>query len=312
MFAYSVQPSARFSPSRIAASATLHAAAIVLALTLRFSTPTTPLAAQPQRTILIAPILRPAPKRVTPLSKPLPAPNAPAQLVVPTTAPRVFQPPPLTRATAPKPRVLIADLEIPAAAPTTILELAHPTAILPQLPVIVGKLSTATTTAPAATPALGTSTGAFSSSAVSSTAARTAPSTRTSGFGNSTVAVASNPQAAIQKSTFGDVSTAQPSAPRAATTPAAAATTPVEILQKPRPLYTGEARAQHIEGEVLLEVLFPSAGPAIVLRVVRSLGYGLDESASRSVAAITFRPALRAGRPVDQTAIVHISFQLAN
>jgi TonB family protein len=86
---------------------------------------------------------------------------------------------------------------------------------------------------------------------------------------------------------------------------------PVEILSKPRPEYTDEARKMRIEGEVLLRVLFTSAGEARVLEVTRGLGYGLNESAIRAAQQIRFKPAQRTGQPVDSTAIVHIVFQLA-
>jgi outer membrane biosynthesis protein TonB len=45
--------------------------------------------------------------------------------------------------------------------------------------------------------------------------------------------------------------------------------------------------------------------------VVRGLGHGLDESAARAAARIRFRPARRAGRPVDVRTIVRIVFRLA-
>jgi len=90
-----------------------------------------------------------------------------------------------------------------------------------------------------------------------------------------------------------------------------AAGTPVEILEKPRAAYSEEARRLRVEGEVLVETLFPAAGPARVLRVLRSLGHGLDENAIAAAQAIRFRPETRAGQAVDSTAVVHIVFQLA-
>jgi TonB family protein len=88
-------------------------------------------------------------------------------------------------------------------------------------------------------------------------------------------------------------------------------TTPVEVLFKPRPAYTDEARSKKIEGEVLLQVVFSASGDVRVQRVVQGLGYGLDESAESSARQIRFRPAQRGGQPVDSTAIVHIVFALA-
>ena len=63
-----------------------------------------------------------------------------------------------------------------------------------------------------------------------------------------------------------------------------------------------------VEGEVLLEVLFASDGRVQVLRLVRGLGHGLDESAVRAAEKIRFSPAQREGQAVDISAIVHIVF----
>ncbi len=87
--------------------------------------------------------------------------------------------------------------------------------------------------------------------------------------------------------------------------------TPVEILFKPKPQYTQEARALKLEGEVLLKVLFTAGGEVRVLEVVRGLGHGLDESATHAAQQIRFKPAMRDGMPVDSTATVHILFELA-
>ncbi|HUP04916.1 MAG TPA: energy transducer TonB [Bryobacteraceae bacterium] len=89
------------------------------------------------------------------------------------------------------------------------------------------------------------------------------------------------------------------------------AQSPVAILDKPRPAYTEEARRLKIEGDVVVEVLFPASGRARVLRVVRGLGHGLDESAVQAAEAIRFRPATRGGIPVDTVAQAHIVFELA-
>jgi TonB family protein len=86
---------------------------------------------------------------------------------------------------------------------------------------------------------------------------------------------------------------------------------PVEILYKPRPAYTDEARQLHVEGEVLVEVMFTAGGQLQVRRVVKGLGHGLDESALRAAQQIRFRPAQRDGEPYDSAALVHIVFELA-
>jgi TonB family protein len=88
-------------------------------------------------------------------------------------------------------------------------------------------------------------------------------------------------------------------------------TTPVEILAKPTPVYTEEARRLKIEGEVLLQVTFTANGQIKVLNVVRGLGHGLDEAAVTAAQKIRYKPALRDGQPVDSTATLHIVFQIA-
>jgi TonB family protein len=86
---------------------------------------------------------------------------------------------------------------------------------------------------------------------------------------------------------------------------------PVEIVFKPTPEYTDEARSARIEGTVSLELEFAAGGDVRVLRVVRGLGHGLDEAARRAALRIRFKPAQSDGRPVDSRATVHITFRLS-
>lgn len=116
------------------------------------------------------------------------------------------------------------------------------------------------------------------------------------------------PKGDVSTGGFGDATVAQASAKKALHV---ADSTPVEILFKPRPAYTPEARQMHIEGEVLLDVMFGASGQIRVLRVVRGLGHGLDESAQRAAQQIRFNPAKRDGQPYDSDAVVHIVFALA-
>jgi TonB family protein len=89
------------------------------------------------------------------------------------------------------------------------------------------------------------------------------------------------------------------------------ATTPVEIISKPNPVYTEEARQLKLQGEVLLEVSFGANGQLHVNRVVRGLGHGLDEAAISAANKMRFKPAQHYSQPIDSTAIVHVVFQLA-
>jgi TonB family protein len=86
---------------------------------------------------------------------------------------------------------------------------------------------------------------------------------------------------------------------------------PVVILEKPNPTYSDEARKLGLEGEVLVEVIFPASGPVQVIQVTSGLGHGLDEAAIRAAQQIRFKPALQDGKPVDFRATLHIEFRLA-
>jgi TonB family protein len=122
------------------------------------------------------------------------------------------------------------------------------------------------------------------------------------------------PAATPAAGAFGDASVAAASpipTTSSAHRSAASATLAAEILDKPQPSYSSEARRLKIEGEVLLEVVFQASGETRVLRVTRGLGHGLDEAAMAAAREIRFRPAQRDGAAVDSSAVVHIVFQLA-
>ena len=136
------------------------------------------------------------------------------------------------------------------------------------------------------------------------------------GFGNGVATGdssvhASGSRGVVRQAGFGDVSFA--TAPAAHSRPAAAVSNVVqpEILSKPVPAYTTEARHLRIEGEVLLEVVLQATGNVQVLRVVRGLGHGLDDEARRAAVQIRFKPASRDGQPADSTVVLHVIFQLA-
>ncbi len=109
----------------------------------------------------------------------------------------------------------------------------------------------------------------------------------------------------------GDFEQTEAPAARVAAKPAPMPFAGIEILEKPHPVYTEEARRLRIEGTVQLRVVFSAGGQIKVLSVVKGLGHGLDEAAVRAAEAIRFRPAQRDGRAVDAPAVIQIQFQLA-
>jgi len=88
-------------------------------------------------------------------------------------------------------------------------------------------------------------------------------------------------------------------------------TTNLEVLSKPDPQYTSEARQLKVQGDVVLRVTFTSSGHVVVQSVVHGLGHGLDEEARRAAQQIHFRPATRNGQAIDLTTNITITFQLA-
>jgi TonB family protein len=88
-------------------------------------------------------------------------------------------------------------------------------------------------------------------------------------------------------------------------------TTSLEIVSKPTPSYTAEARQLKVQGDVVLRVTFTSGGRVVVQSVVHGLGHGLDEEARRVAEQIHFRPVTRNGQPIDLTTTITITFQLA-
>jgi TonB family protein len=88
-------------------------------------------------------------------------------------------------------------------------------------------------------------------------------------------------------------------------------TTPVDITEKPKPVYTEEGRNLKLEGDVALDVVFLANGTVQVTKVVSGLGHGLDEAAIRAAQQIKFKPAKRDNENVDFPARIRIQFRLA-
>jgi periplasmic protein TonB len=85
---------------------------------------------------------------------------------------------------------------------------------------------------------------------------------------------------------------------------------PVELF-KPPPPYTEAARKARAEGIVVLQAIIRKDGTVDSFRVVRGLGYGLEESAISTIAAKwRFRPATFNGVPVDFQADIEVVFRL--
>jgi TonB family protein len=83
-----------------------------------------------------------------------------------------------------------------------------------------------------------------------------------------------------------------------------------ELLSKVEPEYSEEARKAKYQGVVELYVEVDTNGRARNVRVIHSLGLGLDEKAMEAVAKWRFRPGTKDGKPVPVVATIEVSFRL--
>jgi TonB family protein len=85
---------------------------------------------------------------------------------------------------------------------------------------------------------------------------------------------------------------------------------PAMALNAPRPNYTPEARAHHVQGTVKLAMLIDERGKAQSILVISALGYGLDEEAKSAARQIKFTAATKDGSPVAYWQTVDVDFKL--
>jgi TonB family protein len=82
------------------------------------------------------------------------------------------------------------------------------------------------------------------------------------------------------------------------------------LLSKVEPEYSEEARKAKYQGVVLLYVEVDPSGKAVNIRVLHSLGLGLDEKAMEAVKKWRFKPGVKDGRPVTVQAQIEVNFRL--
>lgn len=294
-------------------SVAIHVIAVIALAYVQFGpAPARPLI--PSRTFIVVGPLA-LPRTLTPtrlLRSPVRA-RIPAVAPAPIPGARAFRVPSprgLMRPTLAVVELPFAALDSPVTPPVLATSPYLPT--FPPPPLKTNNLAPAASTPPAV-PAGRIEVAGFGTRAAPQAYSRHTPPSTVGGFATATLARAAPPDPVPSSPAgFGDASVSAATGASARTPdPQEASTSPIEILEKPRPLYTKEARDLRLEGEVLIEALFPAAGPASVVRVLRGLGHGLDEAAMAAVREIRFRPAKRAGQAVDSTAIVRIAFQIA-
>jgi TonB family protein len=261
----------------------MHAVLLLLLVSLHFS------GAFPVSPTRVRAVILLTPSRDAHVPRPIPVPSHPlAPPATPRIPPRGFSGPVQIR---PAPPPILAAPESLHLVTPLVLELPGSSAVFAP-PLKTDNLSDLHIPAPNSAPRqIVKATGAFDSATPAAPVVSRDTGAKPAGFGDATIAAAASQTRAT-----------------APTSPL----TPVEILSKPRPAYTDDARRLLIQGEVLLQMVFLASGEIRVDRVVRGLGHGLDETAVAAARGIRFRPARRAGMPVDFEATVHILFELAN
>jgi protein TonB len=86
-------------------------------------------------------------------------------------------------------------------------------------------------------------------------------------------------------------------------------TQPVLLFRKD-PEYSEEARKAKFQGTVELGIVVNAAGQVTNVRVLRSVGLGLDERAIDAVRQWKFRAGTMDGKPVSTRAVVEVNFRL--
>jgi protein TonB len=82
-------------------------------------------------------------------------------------------------------------------------------------------------------------------------------------------------------------------------------------IYSPRPNYTEEARKARTEGVLVLQAIIRKDGSVDSFKVVKGLGYGLDEISINTIATKwKFRPGTLKGVPVDVLANIEVTFRL--
>jgi TonB family protein len=287
------------STSGLWLSVCVHAIVLFL-IAVTIGAPETPPTPRMRSTSVFLPAMLPSVPVVTPRLPAPPDPPPPVRELARADVPKPLPVAPIVAKTIePPPEPLL-----PAAAPAPERPIERPEV---QRPVETG-LFERTNAARTNQVAAGVATGGFGSAAAAPRGAANGQVT-TGGFGSAPAPRgAASTSAPVQTAGFDRASAPAHASAAASTKPI---DRPVEIVFKPTPDYSDDARSARIEGTVSLELEFTAAGDVRVLRVVRGLGHGLDEAAQQAALRIRFKPAQSDGRPVDSRATVHITFRLS-
>lgn len=86
---------------------------------------------------------------------------------------------------------------------------------------------------------------------------------------------------------------------------------PPRIIRKVEPEFSPLARAEHIQGTVVLQLVVTEKGRAAEIQVISPLGYELDERAIAAIQQWEFVPGQKNGVPVPVRATIEVNFRFA-
>lgn len=82
-----------------------------------------------------------------------------------------------------------------------------------------------------------------------------------------------------------------------------------KMVSGPSPEFTAAASANHIQGTVVVGITVDESGSVKDARIIKSLGYGLDENALAAVQQYKFVPARQHCQPVSAAISVNVGFR---
>jgi TonB family protein len=85
--------------------------------------------------------------------------------------------------------------------------------------------------------------------------------------------------------------------------------TPPMVLNSPQADFTDDAREHKISGTCVFSLIVDSQGMPQDLKLIRALGYGLDENAAEAVHQYRFKPAMKNGEPVSVRIGIEVTFR---
>jgi protein TonB len=85
-----------------------------------------------------------------------------------------------------------------------------------------------------------------------------------------------------------------------------------QLAGQVQPAYTAEGRQASIEGVVKLEIAVDENGRVTSVKVIKGLGFGLDEAAVTAAKQWTFKPATKCGKPISYVVKPGVRFQLGS